>query len=397
MLGLGRGRQVETGRPVPTPRSRSRPLPTAARASPHAKRRRNGGRAIPPAAAGWGRERAQQRPPAVAAPGAGRPTAWLGGWRHVTPVEHPPRQRRAGVLLHVALLSAVCLAGVLVGRGGGGPGGTARVSAGPAAFSSPSSRSAIVSAAAAATTLVAGIPAPGSVRLSVIAPLQQQSPFGASWREVLEHTAQRLAWTDPAFHLLLHDSAPLASAADDSQATLLADLKSSQAAVAIGVADEAAAAALASLLAAVPTAVALGSAQALQRAARLDGRALSSGGDAAGVAGLLRRLFPDKQAAADEQVAHTVAELYQRTSSDDFLFIFLVRPPAAAAGQGWKGCGWLCGHAGLCSGGTCAGRVCSMAVCGLDRQPLSPSAAMCVPLYRRYWPTRTSRRCRRWP
>ncbi|EFN53021.1 hypothetical protein CHLNCDRAFT_26298, partial [Chlorella variabilis] len=145
-----------------------------------------------------------------------------------------------------------------------------------------------------------------------------------SWREVLEHTAQRLAWTDPAFHLLLHDSAPLASAADDSQATLLADLKSSQAAVAIGVADEAAAAALASLLAAVPTAVALGSAQALQRAARLDGRALSSGGDAAGVAGLLRRLFPDKQAAADEQVAHTVAELYQRTSSDDFLFIFLV-------------------------------------------------------------------------
>ncbi|KAI7835779.1 hypothetical protein COHA_010322 [Chlorella ohadii] len=39
---------------------------------------------------------------------------------------------------------------------------------------------------------------------------------------------------------------------------------------------------------------------------------------------MLGRLFPDKQATEDQQVLHTVEELFKRRSSDDFLFIFLV-------------------------------------------------------------------------
>jgi hypothetical protein len=171
------------------------------------------------------------------------------------------------------------------------------------------------------------------VRLAVVAPLQQASPFGVSWQEVLEHTAQRLAWTDPAFRLAILDSADLAAAGDNGGSptaqALQAELARSQAAVAVGVADPAAAAALAPLLAGLPTAVALGSAQQLAPATRLGGRQpapppAAAGGPLAALLSLPRRLFPDKQAELDGQVLHTVEELFQRGSSDDFLFIFLV-------------------------------------------------------------------------
>jgi hypothetical protein len=116
----------------------------------------------------------------------------------------------------------------------------------------------------------------GQVRLAVVAPLQQASPFGVSWQQVLEHTAQRLAWTDPAFHLAILDSADLAPAGGEGGSpaaqSLQVELVRSQAAVAVGVADPATAAALAPLLAGLPTAVALGSAQQLPPAMRLGGR-----------------------------------------------------------------------------------------------------------------------------
>jgi hypothetical protein len=139
---------------------------------------------------------------------------------------------------------------------------------------------------------------------TVVAPLQLQSPFGVSWREVLEHTATRLSWTDPAFRLSLHDSQLLAGGdegASSSRSALLDDVRQSQAAVAIGVADMTAAAALAPLLAEATTAVALGSAQQLQAATRLGGR--TPGGSL----GFLQRLFGGTQAAVDEQVTRPTA------------------------------------------------------------------------------------------
>ncbi|KAL4855815.1 hypothetical protein ACK3TF_003588 [Chlorella vulgaris] len=171
-----------------------------------------------------------------------------------------------------------------------------------------------------ASTSPASSPGAAAV-FTVVAPLQLQSPFGVSWREVLEHTATRLSWTDPAFRLSLHDAQLLAGddeGASSSRSALLADVRRSQAAVAIGVADATAAAALAPLLAEASTAVALGSAQQLQAATRLGGR--TPGGSL----GFLQRLLGGKQAAVDEQVLHTIAELYERASSDDFLFVFLV-------------------------------------------------------------------------
>jgi hypothetical protein len=132
------------------------------------------------------------------------------------------------------------------------------------------------------------------VQLAVVAPLEQRSPFGVSWQEVLQHTARRLAWAEPSFRLVLLDSAQLAAA--DSDSTALTALRGSQAAVAVGVEDVAAAAAIAPLMAALPTAVALGSAPPLQAATRLGGREPSTR------QGLLQRLIPDKQAKTDAQV-----------------------------------------------------------------------------------------------
>lgn len=142
------------------------------------------------------------------------------------------------------------------------------------------------------------------MRLAVVAPLQQRSPFGgATWNEVLEHTGQRLAWTDPAFQLVLHDAAVLGGGGGDSAvAALQASLASSQAAVAISVTDPDAAAALAPLLGAALTALALGSDAALAGATRLGGRHPADAAAAGCLAGLLRRLLPDKQAQTDAQV-----------------------------------------------------------------------------------------------
>lgn len=201
----------------------------------------------------------------------------------------PARSWRTGrTLLHLALLSAACLAGALVGSRGRSRG------AAPAAL--PSSGSVAASA-----------PLAGSIHLAVVAPLQQPSPFGsfgqqASWREVLEHTAQRLAWTDPSFSLTLHDSAGLGDGASKAAAPALQTaLQHSAAAVAIGVTDPADAAALAPLLAAAPTALAVGSHTALAGATRLGGRQPAQPA-AGGLGALLERLFPDKQAKEDQQV-----------------------------------------------------------------------------------------------
>ncbi|KAL4427643.1 hypothetical protein ABPG75_001732 [Micractinium tetrahymenae] len=166
----------------------------------------------------------------------------------------------------------------------------------------------------------------GDVQIAVVAPLQQASPFGVSWGEVLQHIGQRLAWTEPTFRLTVFDSGRLAGSDAGTLAAVQAALANSQAAVAVGVQDPAAAAALAPLLPAAPTAVALGSAAPLAGATRLGGR-VPAGHDGSGsnpLAAVLAKVFPDKQAKLDAQVLHIVEDLYRRTTSDDFLFIFLV-------------------------------------------------------------------------
>ncbi|KAI3424929.1 hypothetical protein D9Q98_008313 [Chlorella vulgaris] len=231
----------------------------------------------------------------------------------------PLRRHRSNVLLQMALLSTVCLA---AGLGAGWSGVLPRRQLSPLATSFPASRSVSAAATTAREASTSPASSPGAAAVfTVVAPLQLQSPFGVSWREVLEHTATRLSWTDPAFRLSLHDSQLLAGGdegASSSRSALLDDVRQSQAAVAIGVADMTSAAALAPLLAEATTAVALGSAQQLQAATRLGGR--TPGGSL----GFLQRLFGGTQADVDEQVLHTIAELYQRASSDDFLFVFLV-------------------------------------------------------------------------
>lgn len=206
-----------------------------------------------------------------------------------------PRPRHARALLHLALLSAACLGGALVG-------GHAR------------SRGSSVAPAAAVPQSGTAAP-PGFIHLAVVAPLQQASPFGsfgrqASWREVLEHTAQRLAWEDPAFSLTLHDSELLGggSSSDAERSALQAALQHSSAAVAIGVTDPMDAQALAPLLAGAPTALAVGSHAALSSATRLGGHQPTQPA-AGGLAALLQKLFPDKQATEDQQVGRGLARL----------------------------------------------------------------------------------------
>lgn len=162
--------------------------------------------------------------------------------------------------------------------------------------------------------------------MAVIAPLGQTSPFGVSWAEVLEHIGQRLAWAEPAFRLTMLDSTRLVDGDADTLAAVQAALAGSQAALACGVKDPAEAAALAPLLAAAPTAVALGSAAPLESATRLGGRvpAALSGSSGNPMAALRALLFPNKQAKLDSQVLHIVEDLFRRTTSDDFVFIFQV-------------------------------------------------------------------------
>ena len=216
-----------------------------------------------------------------AAPGSASPA-------FAAPAARPRPRHATRALLHLALLSVACLGGALVG-------GHAR------------SRGSSVAPAAAVPPSGTAAP-PGSIHLAVVAPLQQASPFGsfgqqASWREVLEHTAQRLAWEDPAFSLTLHDSALLSggSSTDAERSALQAALQHSSAAVAIGVTDPTDAQALAPLLSAAPTALAVGSHAALSSTTRLDGRQPTQP-PADGLAALLQKLFPDKQATEDQQV-----------------------------------------------------------------------------------------------
>ncbi|KAL4444678.1 hypothetical protein ABPG77_002495 [Micractinium sp. CCAP 211/92] len=166
----------------------------------------------------------------------------------------------------------------------------------------------------------------GDVRVAVVAPLQQPSPFGVSWAEVLEHAGQRLGWSEPSIRLTLYDSAQLPAGDAAASAALQAALAGSQAALALGIEDPAEAAALAPLLAGAPTAVALGSAAALERATRLGRRvpAARSADSSNPLAAMLAKVFPDKQAKLDAQVLHIIDDLYRRTTSDDFVFIFQV-------------------------------------------------------------------------
>ncbi|PSC68636.1 violaxanthin de-epoxidase-related [Micractinium conductrix] len=166
---------------------------------------------------------------------------------------------------------------------------------------------------------------PGSVRLAVIAPLQQPSPFGVSWGEVLTHTAQLLAWKEPSLTLEVRDAAE--AGGGHNRATLRSALASCRAAVVLGVEDPETAALLAPLLSAARTAVPLGCAVPLAGATRLAGRHVGDAADGPTLnplAPLLQRLFPDKQTELDGQVLKIVEDLYRRNSSDDFVFIFLV-------------------------------------------------------------------------
>lgn len=225
---------------------------------------------------------------AVAAAVSGRRQRSGSGSGGLAGLPQPSRRtwvQPRSLLLHLAILAAASLGSALLASSPG-----------------RSRSSAVVPAAAATSGIAPGAPAPagGAVRLAVVAPLQQASPFsGASWREVLEHTGQRLAWTDAAFQLVLHDAS---SELDDpaAAAALAADLKRCQAAVAIGVTDATEAATLAPLLAGAPTALALGSAPALAGATRLGGRVPGQPG---GLPDLLASLLPGaKQAKLDAQV-----------------------------------------------------------------------------------------------
>jgi hypothetical protein len=167
------------------------------------------------------------------------------------------------------------------------------------------------------------------VNLLVVAPLDEMSKYGVTWREVLEHTATRLTWSDPLFKLAVVDSGAAAGPAD-AAAPLRAALAAADVALALHVQDPAAAAALAPLLLAAPTAVAVDSAGELASLRRVGGRDASPLPPAQGLAAPLRavRGIFDGGAAArakeDRDAAALVEELYGRYTSDDLLFCFLI-------------------------------------------------------------------------
>lgn len=210
--------------------------------------------------------------------------ASTGGWQQAPLPSGPRRSGQRTKLL--VLLSAACLAGALLG--GGAAVGRRRV--------------ATVAAGSAPAAAHPSAP-PGSVRLAVIAPLQQPSPFGVSWGEVLTHTAQLLAWKEPSLTLEVRDAAE--AGGGHNRATLRSALASCRAAVVLGVEDPETAALLAPLLSAARTAVPLGCAVPLAGATRLAGRHVGDAADGPTLnplAPLLQRLFPDKQTELDGQV-----------------------------------------------------------------------------------------------
>ncbi|GAB4821553.1 hypothetical protein N2152v2_008599 [Parachlorella kessleri] len=158
--------------------------------------------------------------------------------------------------------------------------------------------------------------------LTVVAELGQDSPYGVTWGEVLTHTAQRLQWNDPGFRLVLHDAGEI-KGTGGAMERLARDLVGSQVTVLIGVQDPTVGAALSDLLSNEPTVLALGSSPELRGLTRLGGRQLATA--PSGMAALLGGLLPGNAAAkADAQVLATVQELFERNTSDDLLFVFLV-------------------------------------------------------------------------
>lgn len=251
---------------------------------------------------------------------AGRLTVRASGFdgRPVAPVATPPpvgtsrRRSIRGSLLSAALLSAAAMAITLVGSstGRGSVGATGTSTTEPA----------------------------GDVRMAVVAPLQQTSPFSVSWAEVLEHAGQRLGWSEPSIRLTLYDSARLPAGDAAASAALQAALAGSQAVLALGIQDPAEAAALAPLLAGAPTAVALGSAAALERATRLGGRvpAARSAEGSNPLAAVLAKVFPDKQAKLDAQVGAWKSTCHRPIQANLLPSVLLllrnaVRPAARAA------------------------------------------------------------------
>ena len=183
-----------------------------------------------------------------------------------------------------------------------------------------------------------------AVTITVLAPLSRPSSLGQpSWGEVLTHMASRIPWNDPDISMDILDSRSTTENA-------LADTVNNQGiVVAIGIQnDEDGLTAVTSWLSSLPTSsstttrnkfsfVALDSHPSLLSASTIDGTPLSlqdpakQQGFAKLVSNVLALLFPSARAA--QQRAHTYAmmrELYDRRTSDDLLFSFLVLANEAA-------------------------------------------------------------------
>lgn len=157
-----------------------------------------------------------------------------------------------------------------------------------------------------------------TIRIIVVAPLNEASPFGnhTPWGDVLPHIAQRLFWTDASVHLETMDVTDVIKVGRNP---LSADI-----AVVVGVQSEADADAIAHALRRIPTTVAFDSSPLLVGTTRIAGVSITSERH-----GVLERIAEAVWPAARQRAQHAAAiqtarELYSRGTSDDFLFSFLI-------------------------------------------------------------------------
>lgn len=191
------------------------------------------------------------------------------------------------------------------------------------------------------------------VRLTVVAPLDEQSPLGPDWGTVLPHIAERLTWSDPGLQLRVidanslqqqHDRGKTTPAAGGGNANAGEAFIGVDAVVALGITNEALAENIRSAAKGVSTFTALGCSESLTNAARMAGLAVSSTDSSklSGISGILASiqafLLPSARTAQRQSQAFaTMRELYSRHTSDDLLFSFLVlvneaaRPVAAVS------------------------------------------------------------------
>lgn len=188
------------------------------------------------------------------------------------------------------------------------------------------------------------------VRLAVVAPLSEKSPLGPDWGTVLPHIAERLTWSDPGLQLRVVDANTFQQNGKKKtppplMMTMTSDIFIGvDAVVALGIKNEALAENILSAVKDVGTFTALGSTDVLTNTARMAGLAVSSNDSSklTGISGILASLqaflLPSARTSQRQSQAFaTMRELYNRHTSDDLLFSFLVlvneaaRPVAAVS------------------------------------------------------------------